>query len=88
MLFRSVGSRAARSGESITLFGVGFDASAATSVTIGTVAARVTYAGLSGSPGLYQINFTVPNLPDGDYPLVVSSGSIATEQSLSLSIRN
>ena len=39
-----------------------------------------TYAGLApGSVGLYQFNFVVPNVPDGDYPIVFQVGSTKTQ---------
>jgi len=41
-------------------------------VTIGTASAQVLAAALV-APGQYQVNFTVPQLPDGEYPITVSS---------------
>lgn len=40
-------------------------------ITIGTTAATVSFAGLV-APGQYQVNFTVPQIADGEYPIVVS----------------
>ncbi len=42
-------------------------------VTVGGQTAVVQYAGLV-SPGLYQVNVVVPQLPDGDYSVVVDLG--------------
>jgi len=42
------------------------------SVTIGDAAATVVYMGLTpGSIGLYQVNFIVPQLPRGTYPVQI-----------------
>ena len=41
-------------------------------VTIGTASAPVLAAALV-APGQYQVNFTVPQLADGEYPITVSS---------------
>lgn len=43
------------------------------SVTVGNGAARVAYMGLTpGSIGLYQVNFIVPQLAKGTYPVVIT----------------
>jgi uncharacterized protein (TIGR03437 family) len=43
------------------------------SVTVGGVQATVEYIGLTpGSIGLYQVNFTVPQVAKGTYPLVIT----------------
>jgi uncharacterized protein (TIGR03437 family) len=49
------------------------------------VEAPVVYAGLVG-PGLYQINATVPNIPDGDANLEAQIGGLQTQQA-SISIQ-
>ena len=41
-------------------------------VTIGTANAEVLYAALV-APGQFQVNFIVPELPDGEYPITVSA---------------
>jgi uncharacterized protein (TIGR03437 family) len=83
----------AKPGETILLFGTGFGptqpsvdsgrvfSSAAPlidtpSVRIGNANAAVSFAGLSGA-GLYQFNIVVPDVPNGDQPVVVqfSDGS-------------
>jgi uncharacterized protein (TIGR03437 family) len=43
-------------------------------VRFGTTDAQVTFAGLSGFIGLYQINVVVPNVPDGDQQVVMTVG--------------
>ena len=56
------------------------------SVTIGGVNAAVTFLGLTpGYVGLAQANITVPNLPTGDYPLVLNiSGLLSTSALVSV----
>jgi uncharacterized protein (TIGR03437 family) len=39
-----------------------------------TVTVIPAYAGMSGFPGLYQVVFQTPNLPNGDYRVVLSVG--------------
>lgn len=47
-----------------------------TTVTIGGMQASVPFAGMTpGFVGLVQVNFQVPNLPTGDYPIQVAIGS-------------
>lgn len=46
-------------------------------IRIGTSAAPVGFAGLI-SPGLYQFNLTIPNLPDGDHPVTAQVGDART----------
>jgi len=46
---------------------------ATVAVTIGSQPAEIAFAGLSpGFVGLTQVNLKIPNLPAGDYPLVVT----------------
>ena len=47
--------------------------------------AVVAFAGLV-SPGLYQLNVTVPDLPDGDYPITASVGGVRTSKMAKLRI--
>jgi uncharacterized protein (TIGR03437 family) len=52
-------------------------------VTIGGAYAPVSFAGLSpGATGLAQINATVPNVPPGDYDIVVTVGGVASNSAL------
>jgi len=87
--------RPAKPGETITLWGTGFGplnpAVAAGQVpsaqlhttnpitaNVGGIAAPATGA-LSGFPGDYQINVTVPpSLADGDYPVIVTINGVST----------
>lgn len=55
-------------------------------VTIGGMAATVTYAGLVG-PGLYQLNVTVPNLPNGDAAVLATIGGVSSQSGVSVTIQ-
>lgn len=55
-------------------------------VTIGGMAATVTYAGLVG-PGLYQLNVTVPNLPNGDAAVVATIEGVSSQSGVSVTIQ-
>lgn len=55
-------------------------------VTIGGVAATVQYAGLI-VPGEYQFNVVVPDLPDGDQPVVAAIGEVSSQAGLALPIQ-
>jgi uncharacterized protein (TIGR03118 family) len=56
-------------------------------VTIGGVAANVTYAGLV-EPGIYQINVTVPaSLPAGDAAVVATAGGQPSQANAFLSVQ-
>ena len=53
------------------------------SATIGGVNAAVTFLGLTpGSVGLAQANITVPNLPSGDYPLILNVSGVESTSAL------
>ena len=87
--------RPAQPGETITLWGTGFGPTNpvvpagqvpgpqfhqtnAVTATVGSIATPAKGA-LSGFPGDYQINVTVPaSLADGDYPVVVTINGITT----------
>jgi uncharacterized protein (TIGR03437 family) len=56
-------------------------------VTIGGATANVVYAGLVES-GTYQLNVTVPSLPDGDAPVVASIGGTSTQTGVSITVAN
>ena len=45
--------------------------------TIAGQRAAVQFAGLTGA-GLYQINVVVPDVPNGDQPVVVTAGGVGT----------
>ena len=84
--------RPAAPGETISLYGTGFGLSAAWAsgastaspvvVQINGVQAQVTFAGLV-SPGVYQVNITVPDLQDGDLAVEVAvTGQAAISDAL------
>lgn len=58
----------------------------AVQITVGGVNAPVTFGGLVG-PGLYQFNVTVPNLPNGDAPVVATIGGVSSQTGVSLTIQ-
>ena len=77
------GTRLAAPGSAVVIYGSGLAASPAgtatppaldlmssTQVTIGGATAALAFAGLI-SPGLFQINATVPNVSDGNQPVVI-----------------
>ena len=55
-------------------------------VTIGGVAATVVYAGLVES-GLYQLNVTVPALPNGDAPVLAAIGGVSSQTGVSVTVQ-
>jgi uncharacterized protein (TIGR03437 family) len=55
-------------------------------VTIGGAPATVTFAGLT-APGLYQINVTVPNLPNGDAAVLATIGGVTTQTGVSITVQ-
>ena len=96
-----VATQPAKAGEIILLFGTGFGPSnppvaagqlltnaappaQAVSATVGGIPAVVQ--GYLVYPGMYQFNLTVPPLPAGDAPLVLTVGGVATESGTVLSI--
>jgi uncharacterized protein (TIGR03437 family) len=93
-LIAGVTSVAAKPNETIMLFGTGFGPTLPATlpnqviteaaptanpvkVQIHNQQATVTFASLTGA-GLYQINVTVPDLEDGDYPVTAEVGGIRT----------
>jgi uncharacterized protein (TIGR03437 family) len=96
-------STPAKPGETVQIYGTGFGptnpptASAqpvaapavlanSVQVAIGGQAASVAYAGLVG-PGLYQINATVPNLPDGDSAVLAAVAGAQTQTGALITIQ-
>jgi uncharacterized protein (TIGR03437 family) len=75
-----------KAGDTVTLFGTGLgpaspdDPSTLANtpvVTIGGVNATVNSAGIvPGSPQIYQISITIPDVPDGDQPVVVQVAGV------------
>ena len=94
------GAQAARPGDLLSFYGTGFGptspsvlpgavvqtAAALTNpvvVTIGGSEAAVSFAGLSGA-GLYQLNVTVPGLPDGDHAVLAEIAGLRTQSGVLL----
>src|SRR5205814_1129420 len=88
-------SAPAKPGEEVALLGTGFgptDPSVPTgeafegtavlsnkiAIRVGTADAAVSFAGMTGA-GMYRFNLTVPDLPDGDYPITASIGGVRTQ---------
>ncbi|MCU1260461.1 MAG: hypothetical protein JWO80_3346 [Bryobacterales bacterium] len=56
-------------------------------ITIGGVSATAVFAGLAPNfAQVYQFNVTIPNVPDGDQPLVIQTGGLTT-QPLSITVQ-
>ncbi len=56
-------------------------------VTIGGVAATVQYAGIT-DPGVYQVNVIVPQLANGDQPIVATIGGVSSQPGVFIPILN
>ena len=71
----------------------GVKASAANSISsltiaFGTAPATVMYAGLApGTIGLYQFNFVVPQVPDGDYLMDFKVAGTKVPQTVYLTVQ-
>jgi uncharacterized protein (TIGR03437 family) len=102
-LLPGVTTRPAQPGETIELYATGFGPTNPTlptaqlvstpavlanqvQVTIGGMAATVAYAGLVES-GTYQLNVTVPNLPNGDAPIVATIGGVISQTGVSITVQ-
>jgi uncharacterized protein (TIGR03437 family) len=96
---KTAGTRGARPGNHISLYGTGFGASPSgvvinshtalsnpVVVTVGGQPATMTYAGLVGA-GLFQINIVIPNLPVGDHPVAIQFQGASAATSPSIPIR-
>jgi uncharacterized protein (TIGR03437 family) len=95
------GARAAKSGETLQLYGTGFGAtnppqpsgqlinvapvSNTVSATVCAQPATVSFAGLV-SPGLDQINVTLPTMPTGNCPVQVVVGGVSTQSGVLIPI--
>jgi uncharacterized protein (TIGR03437 family) len=96
-------SRPAKPGDIVQLYGTGFGSATPAlpvgelvttaaqlaeppSVRIGGVAANVVWAGLV-APGLYQLNVTVPEVPDGDQPVVAERGEFRTQANVYVTVQ-
>ena len=97
------GPDAARPLDTIVLYGTGFGPTVPDAVPgevvaapapilnpvtirIGQAAAQVLYAGMTGV-GLYQFNVVVPDLPNGDYPVVAQFGGVRTSSAARLRVQ-
>jgi len=60
------------------------------SVTIGGQAASdIKYAGLAfDAPGFYQVNVVVPDVPDGDQPIVVTVGGASSQRNVTIPVKH
>ncbi len=57
------------------------------SIRVGALQASVAYGGLApGAVGEYEFSFTVPDLPDGDYPVSFRTGNIVNSQTVYLTV--
>ena len=94
-----VGTRPARPGDRVSLYGSNFESAAAGSVIraavplaalpavkVGGAAAKVEYAGLTGA-GLYQVNIVVPDVPNGDQAVDLTYAGATTQKGVLLSIK-
>ena len=102
-LLPGVTTRPAAPGETIQLYGTGFGpvnpllptsqlvtapsplANDAT-VIIGGLPATVQFAGLV-EPGLYQLNVTIPSLPNGDAAIIATVGGVQTQSGLLITVQ-
>jgi protocatechuate 3,4-dioxygenase beta subunit len=101
-LFSGVASAPARPGETIVLYGSGFGATSPATpynqivnapvplantvkVLIDGKTATVSFAGVV-SAGLCQFNVTVPDLPDGEYPVVAEVAGVRTGKFVKLAV--
>ena len=81
-LVDGVATAPARPGDRITVFGSGFGPTPLASpvvIRIDTQTAAVSFAGLS-SPGVYQFQITVPDLPDGDHSVWAQIAGVRTQK--------
>jgi uncharacterized protein (TIGR03437 family) len=96
--------RALRPGEVVLLFGTGFGGTspvaptdsifggayplaALPTILFGKAMAPVAFGGIV-SPGLYQFNLTVPEVPDGDMPITAQIGTIQSSNKLMVSVKH
>lgn len=97
-------SRPAKPGDIVKLYGTGFGptnpkppagqllsgtfpTAAPVTVTIGGIKADVAFAELT-APGLYQLNVTVPNVPDGDAAVVATVGGVQSQGGAFIPVRH
>lgn len=56
-------------------------------VTVGTTSFQADFAGLV-APGLFQVNFTVPNLAPGNYPITITTDGSTSQGHVVLVVGN
>jgi uncharacterized protein (TIGR03437 family) len=56
-------------------------------ILFGKAMAPVAFGGIV-SPGLYQFNLTVPEVPDGDMPITAQIGTIQSSNKLMVSVKH
>ncbi len=84
-LVKGATTTGAKAGETIQIFGTGFGA--IPTVVIEGIPATVTFGGLI-SPGLYQINVTVPStLLPGDAALIAFDGNAETQANVFITVQ-
>ena len=58
------------------------------SIGFGTTPASIIYGGMApGTVGEYQFTFTVPNVANGDYPIVFQMGALKAPQTVYLTVQ-
>lgn len=102
-LIAGVTSSPAKPGETILVYATGFGPTnppvptgqlvstaeplaGSVQVTVGGAQATVVFAGLI-APGLYQLNVTVPPVPNGDAAIVATIGGVSTQTGLSIAVQ-
>jgi uncharacterized protein (TIGR03437 family) len=91
----SPGHAGTKPGDLLGTYGIGFGAvnpqtNAVPGFTLafGSTSATVNYAGLApGVIGLYQINFTTPNVTTGDYQIAVAANGTPVQQTVYLQVQ-
>ncbi len=68
------------------VFSGGFPLAQSVRATLGDQPARIEFAGAI-SPGLYQFNLVVPDLPDGEWALVLEVGNVRIQPGLVITVR-
>lgn len=85
--------RGAVAGETVELYATGLETGPAgiiptahsidgVSVRVGTMTVPASYAGQTPYVGEFQINFVVPNLPAGTYPISIQLGGVSSPTSI------
>lgn len=103
-LLPGVASKVAAPGDVVELWGTGFgptkesrpigsivtqpsETQSPVTVQIGSAQVPASFAGLVGA-GLYQVNVTVPDMPDGEYSVIATVNGISSQQGVLLQIKH